>query len=700
MALPVVIPNTFANANASIPLSQLDNNFSTVAVAINGMANGAESLSNVNITGGSIANASLSNVSISSGNVTINVANVTTLDATNVEVTNIKAKDGTASATIADSTGVMTIGSSVLTTTDINGGTIDNTSIGATTPNTGAFTTLSATGIITGSSTTTPFIASGANSGTSHLEVIRARNVTTAAVYGDWINTSGRLVWGVESSAGGILLSGTAAYAAVLHSNSTNPLSIGVNNTVVGNFSTTGLAVTGTLSATSASSAVHTLSSTDTRLAITSTGSGQTVGVDLKGGAGGGSNYNYIQSLNSADVQQWYIGGNGTADTLAFKTATTERMRIDSSGNVGIGTSSPYNNASFTSLSIGGSKVGFIGLNNASGTMQATIDTFNNQFRIGTNGTINPIVFNTGGSVTEAMRIDSSGNVGISTTSPSTYGKFAVQTQTSNAPTVAITGSGLNPQLNHYINDSTAVLRNLNQIQFVTGSSDISNYQGYMTFSTMGSAGGTISERMRIDASGNVLVGTTTATAKLSSVAGSNKIGLYVEGYLASNPTAYIYRDNTDAQYGLWVRHDGPLIGSGGTGYMIQFQDRNGGALGSITSSGTGAGSTAYNTSSDYRLKNTIAPMTGALAKVAALKPVTYKWNADGSDGEGFIAHELAEVCPQAVTGEKDAVDDEGKPVYQGIDTSFLVATLTAAIKEQQAIIESLTTRIAALEAQ
>jgi hypothetical protein len=86
--------------------------------------------------------------------------------------------------------------------------------------------------------------------------------------------------------------------------------------------------------------------------------------------------------------------------------------------------------------------------------------------------------------------------------------------------------------------------------------------------------------------------------------------------------------------------------------------------------------------------------MTGALAKLALLKPVTYKWNADGSDGEGFIAHELAEVAPQCVTGEKDAVDADGKPVHQGIDTSFLVATLTAAIQEQQAIIESLKARL------
>ena len=90
--------------------------------------------------------------------------------------------------------------------------------------------------------------------------------------------------------------------------------------------------------------------------------------------------------------------------------------------------------------------------------------------------------------------------------------------------------------------------------------------------------------------------------------------------------------------------------------------------------------------------------MTGALAKVSALKPVTYKWKSDGSDGQGFIAHELAEVVPDAVTGEKDAVDADGKPQYQGIDVSFLVATLTAAIQEQQAIITDLKARVEALE--
>jgi hypothetical protein len=132
-----------------------------------------------------------------------------------------------------------------------------------------------------------------------------------------------------------------------------------------------------------------------------------------------------------------------------------------------------------------------------------------------------------------------------------------------------------------------------------------------------------------------------------------------------------------------------------GTETQIEFGNRNG-TRGSIQ---TTSGGTSYNTTSDYRLKQNITPMTGALAKVTQLKPSNYKWKVDGSNGQGFIAHELQSVIPECVTGEKDAVDDDGNPKYQMVDTSFLVATLTAAIQEQQAIIDDLKARIEALEA-
>ena len=109
------------------------------------------------IGGASPAAGTFTTATATTGNITTvnaTTVNTTNLDLTNLEVTNIKAKDGTASATIADSTGVMTVASSVLTTTDINGGTIDGTAVGASSASTGAFTTISATGAITSTVTT------------------------------------------------------------------------------------------------------------------------------------------------------------------------------------------------------------------------------------------------------------------------------------------------------------------------------------------------------------------------------------------------------------------------------------------------------------------------------------------------------------------------------------------------------------------
>jgi hypothetical protein len=110
-------------------------------------------------------------------------------------------------------------------------------------------------------------------------------------------------------------------------------------------------------------------------------------------------------------------------------------------------------------------------------------------------------------------------------------------------------------------------------------------------------------------------------------------------------------------------------------------------AVGSITLTGS---ATTYATTSDYRLKENVQPMQDALAKIAQLNPVTYTWKADGSDGQGFIAHELQAVVPNCVSGEKDAVDAEGNPQYQGVDTSFLVATLVKAVQELKAEVDSL----------
>jgi len=344
------------------------------------------------------------------------------------------------------------------------------------------------------------------------------------------------------------------------------------------------------------------------------------------------------------------------ADTIAFAEGGAEVMRIDSSGNVGIGTASPSNKLTVKTADGAG-----IAIQNAAATEYRWAVNLDNSFS----------AINTG--VAERMRIDSSGNVGIGTSSPS--GKLAVSDGTVVGeinPFSASSGCFIGTRSNH------AVLFQVNA-----------------------------SEKARIDTSGNVLVGKTTTS---DSTAG---------WYLSGNGTGGVgFSIATTNEAFTWNN-----ISTAGTA-QIDFRTATI-TKGDISWNNT---STTFNTTSDYRLKNTITPMTGALEKVALLKPCTYKWNIDGSAGEGFIAHELAEVVPQAVTGEKDAMraqkyeispavpatfDEEGNeltpaveavmgereaPKYQGIDTSFLVATLTAAIQEQQALITALTTRITALE--
>ena len=175
-------------------------------------------------------------------------------------------------------------------------------------------------------------------------------------------------------------------------------------------------------------------------------------------------------------------------------------------------------------------------------------------------------------------------------------------------------------------------------------------------------------ERMRIGSAGSVAIGTTgTASALLNVGASASAI-----------PSLQTRRDSTTISPFY-------IVNAGASGPFAQFEG-NGAVNGSITFSGA---TTAYNTSSDYRLKEQVQPMVGALARVVALKPVTFKWKADGLSGQGFIAHELQEVCPDAVTGAKDAVkvNQEGveSPDHQGVDTSFLVATLVSAIQELKA---------------
>jgi hypothetical protein len=168
------------------------------------------------------------------------------------------------------------------------------------------------------------------------------------------------------------------------------------------------------------------------------------------------------------------------------------------------------------------------------------------------------------------------------------------------------------------------------------------------------------------------------------------------------NSSGFVGINNTNPSFLLTVSNTGssPRIAVEQTADvaadMITFR-RNGSERGKIYISDS---ATVYQTSSDYRLKQNIAPLENSLETIAKLKPSSFTWVQErgGKQDTGFIAHELAEVFPNAVTGQKDAKDAEGNPVYQGIDTSFLVATLTAAIQELNAKVEAQALEIATLK--
>ena len=408
-------------------------------------------------------------------------------------------------------------------------------------------------------------------------------------------------------------------------------------------------------------------------------GAGTNFNLRLKSGSGAtpsSSMYRlYLDYLNGTAVNSYidfYRGSGGADGYLVFGTSGADKMTLDSSGNLGLGvTPSAGGSIYYKSFELGkagcglfaatasltGSELTYVTGNavltysggplwlygNNGNAATYAIEDGNHLWRIAGSGTAGAAI-----SFTQAMTLDASGNLGVGATSVTPiFGRTVKVYNAGSGGTLEVGGATVNARFFGSEGAAIAGIGTTTNTAF-----------NFITNDT---------ERARIDSSGGFLFRCTGLTNDAPNQSG----GVFQQA-----------NGNTKIR----VQSDGQAA--------FQFYSPTGGTSSTVGRVEVNATSTAYVTSSDYRLKEAVAPMTGALAKVAALKPCTYKWKTDGSDGEGFIAHELAEVVPDAVSGEKDAVNEDGSIKPQGIDTSFLVATLTAAIQEQQAIIESLKARL------
>ena len=374
------------------------------------------------------------------------------------------------------------------------------------------------------------------------------------------------------------------------------------------------------------------------------------------------------------------------ASQIQFETAGTERMRIDSSGDaefsgkVRVGTSTNGTAALMTFDSASNSSALQMG-NNSGGVSPGGVllySTSSNEFQIYQYSGV--VGSETYGGPTFAL--SSLGNVGIGVTSPAWGAAYAnVNVGTAASFWGSKTGASLTVMSdNSYNNGSAYIARN-------TGAGS-KYYQTagahYWDRAASVSAGATQTNvtGMTLDSSGNLIVG---ASSSLGSTGGA---GITVE---AGSREAFVAKSSGGATYSPVVVWN---AATGGNNYFLYFSTEGGSYPGINRGSvifNRGGGVVAYNTTSDYRAKDVSGPVANSGATIDALKVYNGIMKEATIERPMLIAHEAQEIVPYAVTGEKDAINNDGTPNYQQMDHQVLVPLLIAEI-------QSLRTRVQELE--
>jgi len=267
----------------------------------------------------------------------------------------------------------------------------------------------------------------------------------------------------------------------------------------------------------------------------------------------------------------------------------------------------------------------------------------------------------------EVARIDSSGRFGIGLTSPSS--RLHVQVGGDEAIRASATGANQGIWSRYIAGSPNDVDLSVGADGAAGGSFGVGGAVVWNAGNSPLGFGTNDTERMRITDAGRVGVNTTNFT--------NGRLIVTDDG---SSITPFVVRETA--------------AGTGSVNTVGFFRDTS--VVGTISTTGS---ATAYNTSSDYRLKENVVDLDGAIGRVKQLAPKRFNFIVDaGRTVDGFLAHEAQAVVPEAVTGTHNEVDDDGNPVYQGIDQSKLVPLLTAALQEAIGKIETLEARLTALE--